>query len=128
MAQKIAITELSAAVLEQLEGYRDVAIDAMNEAVKDAGETVVKEINERASSLFKGKKYARSWKAEETAHTALGAEVTVHSPSQYRIAHLLEHGHAKRGGGRVEGKPHIAQAEEAGEKKLIEDLEKALGG
>ena len=122
---KIGISELSDAVREQLEGYRDVAIDAMNEAVKDAGDTVKKEI--AANAPQRTGAYAKSWKVSETAHTALGVQVTVHSPSRYRIAHLLEHGHAKRGGGRVEARPHIAQAEEAGEKKLVEDLEKALG-
>lgn len=128
MSTKISVTGLAAAVLEELENYRDIAVEEMNKAVKDAGDTVKKEINVRASSLFKGNKYAKSWVAKETAHTALGVEVTVHSPSQYRIAHLLENGHAKRGGGRVEGRPHIAQAEKAGEKQLEEDLRKALEG
>ena len=126
MSQKITIADLSEAVREQLESYRDIAIEAMNEAVKDVGDTVKKEI--AANAPKDTGKYARSWKVSETAHTALGIEVTVHSPSRYRIAHLLEHGHAKRGGGRVQAYPHIAAAEEAGEKKLVEDLEKALGG
>lgn len=126
MSTKIGINGLSDAVQEILNSYRDDAIDAMNEAVDDAAETVRKEISANAPKNTGA--YARSWKTEETAKTALGKQVTVHSPSRYRIAHLLEHGHAKRGGGRVEARPHIAQAEEAGEKKLIEDLEKKLGG
>ena len=128
MSKKIAITELEKAVLEELENYRDLAVEEMNKAVKDAGDTVKKEIGERASSLFKGNKYAKSWAVKETAHTAMGLEVTVHSPSQYRIAHLLENGHALRKGGRVDGRPHILPAEEIGEKQLEEDLRKALEG
>ena len=128
MSKKISITDLSEAVREELNGYRDIAIEAMDKAVDDAGKTVKKEIESRASSLFKGNTYAKSWRVKETAKTALGKQVTVHSPSRYRIAHLLENGHAKRGGGRVEGKPHIAPAEEIGEKQLMEDLEKALKG
>lgn len=124
----IKIDQLSDAVMEQLNEYKELAVDEMNKAVKDAGDTVKKEISERASTLFKGNKYAKSWVAKETSKTTTGIEVTVYSPKEYRIAHLLEKGHAKRGGGRVDGRPHIEPAEEIGEKQLEEDLRKALEG
>jgi hypothetical protein len=42
------------------------------------------------------------------------------------LAHLLEHGHAKRGGGRVRAIPHIAPAEEMGIRELEERITRAL--
>ena len=42
------------------------------------------------------------------------------------LPHLLEHGHAKRGGGRVRAIPHIAPAEAAGEQQLTQDIERGL--
>ena len=42
------------------------------------------------------------------------------------IAHLLEHGHAKRGGGRVRARPHILPAQEAAEQQLMHDIERGL--
>ena len=63
-----------------------------------------------------------------TRETSSFMEVTVHSRNRYQLAHLLEFGHAKRGGGRVSGKPHIAPAEEKGIRQLEEEIRKALEG
>ena len=54
-------------------------------------------------------------------------ELTVHSPKKYQLAHLLEKGHAKRGGGRTKAVPHIAPAEESAVKQLESDIKKAIG-
>jgi len=54
--------------------------------------------------------------------------MTVHSANRYQIAHLLEHGHAKRGGGRVAARPHIAAAEEKGIRDLEDRIKEGLSG
>ena len=53
---------------------------------------------------------------------------SVHSANRYQIAHLLEHGHAKRGGGRVATRPQIVAAEEKGIRDLEDRINEGLSG
>lgn len=122
--QKVSVDGLADAVMEGLEEYNKLATDKVKAAVKKAGTTVRKEISSTAPR--KSGRYAGSWKSKTTAESSTSMQVTVYSPSRYMLAHLLEHGHALRNGGRARAFPHIAPAEEAGEKQLTTDIERAL--
>ena len=126
MSRTVRIEEMAAEIMRGLEEYADLATEDMKKAVKQAGSTVRKEIQQTAPKDTGA--YAKSWRTKTTKETASTMEVTVYSPSKYMLAHLLEHGHAKRGGGRVAAKPHIAAAEEKGEAELEREIQKALGG
>ena len=71
-------------------------------------------------------RYKKSWAVKKTAESSNSLTMTVHSKDRYQIAHLLEHGHAKRGGGRVAGREHIAPAEEKGNRELVQKIERGL--
>ena len=122
----VGVDGLADAVMQALEEYKDLATEDMKEAIVDAGKSVREQIKNTAPKDTG--KYAKSWRDKKTMETADSLEVTVHSPSRYRIAHLLENGHAKRGGGRVKAIPHIKPAEEAGEAKLLADIQRRLSG
>ena len=122
--QKVSVDGLADAVMEGLEEYNKLATDKVKAAVKKAGTTVRKEISSTAPR--RSGKYADSWRTKTTAESSTSMQVTVYSPSRYMLAHLLEHGHALRNGGRTRAFPHIAPAEEAGEKQLTTDIERAL--
>lgn len=124
MATKI--DNLANEIMEGLKEYADLASDDVKKAVRKAGNTVRKEISENAPKDTGA--YAKSWAVKKTKETSNSLEVTVHSKNRYQLAHLLEHGHAKRGGGRVAARPHIAQAEENAIETLESEIEKALGG
>lgn len=124
MGKKVSINGLANAVMEELTEYNRLAEETMKKAVTKAGQTVRKEI--QTGAPVKSGKYAKSWKTKKTKESSRALEVTVYSPSRYMLAHLLEHGHAKRGGGRTRTFPHIASAEEAGEKQLETDIIRGL--
>lgn len=124
MATKI--DNLANEIMEGLKEYADLASDDVKKAVRKAGNTVRKEISENAPKDTGA--YAKSWSVKKTKETSNALEVTVYSKNRYQLAHLLEHGHAKRGGGRVAARPHIAQAEQSAVETLDSEIAKALGG
>lgn len=126
MGDKCTIDNLAKTIMEGLQEYADVASADVKTAVRKAGKNVKAEISANAPKRTGA--YAKSWAVKTEKETAHSLEVVVHSKNRYQIAHLLEHGHAKRGGGRVAGIPHIAPAEEKAVKKLEEDIVKKLGG
>ena len=124
MGRKISISQLSAAGMEELEGYADLAAEDMKSAVKKAGGTVRKDIE--ASAPRNTGDYAKSWAVKTTKESSNARQGTVQSRNRYQSAHLLEYGHAKRGGGRVAARPHIAAAEETGIEQLEREIERSL--
>lgn len=120
----IPIDKLADTVSEMLTDYADMASDEMKKAVKDAGNTVKKAIGEGAP--VKTGKYAKSWSVKNTKENAHALEVTVYSRNRYQLAHLLEHGHAKRNGGRTREIPHIAPAEQQGIEQLEREITRRL--
>ena len=65
--------------------------------IREAGKTVKQEISSTAPRDTGA--YAKSWAIKSVKETSDSLEVVVHSKKRYRLTHLLEHGHAKRGGG-----------------------------
>ena len=124
MGKKVSIDSLADAVMEELTEYNKLAEETMKKSVTKASQTVRKEI--QAGAPVKTGRYAKSWRTKKTRESSTRLEVTVYSPSRYMLAHLLEHGHAKRSGGRTRAFPHIAPAEELGEKQLEADIIRGL--
>ena len=122
----VQIDNLASEVMKGLMEYKDLVTSDMKVAVRKAGRSVKKDI--QANAPKKTGAYSKSWKVSTTKETSESLELTVHSPKKYQLAHLLEKGHAKRGGGRTKAVAHIAPAEESAVKQLESDIKKAIGG
>lgn len=121
---RTSIDNMASAIMEGLKEYADLAADDMKKAVKKAGTSVRKDIQQNAPSDTGA--YAKSWAVKTEKETSDSIQLIVHSKNRYQLAHLLEHGHAKRGGGRVAGKSHIAPAEEKAVRQLEDEIERSL--
>lgn len=118
------IDQMAHVIMEGLQEYADLATEDMKAAVKKAGNKAKSDV--RAGAPVRTGKYKKSWAVRTTKENANAMEVTVHSRNRYQLAHLLEFGHAKRGGGRTRAFPHIAPAEAAAAELLEKEVEKAL--
>lgn len=124
MAVRVAVGELANAVMKELDDYAKLVTEDMKKAVKKAGTSVKKEI--QANAPKDSGAYAKSWSVKNMKENSHALELTVYSRNRYQLAHLLEFGHAKRGGGRVPSRAHIAPAEEAGVKQLEAEIERCI--
>ena len=119
-----SIDDMADEIMKGLTEYSELADSAMKKAVRKTAKTVKEEIS--ANAPKRTGRYAKRWATKKTKENSHTLEMTVHSKDRYQLAHLLEKGHAKRGGGRVSGKPHIAPAEQHGEELLESLIKKEL--
>ena len=121
---RVRIDQMAHVIMEGLQEYADLATDDLKKAVKKAGDEAKKDIQNNAP--VKTGAYKKSWTVKTTKETSNTMEVVVHSKNRYQLAHLLEFGHAKRGGGRTRAFPHIAPAEQRAAELLEREVEAAL--
>lgn len=123
-SDRVKIDRMAHAIMEGLQEYADLVAEDLKAAVKKAGNEAKKDI--QANAPVKTGVYKKSWTVKTTKETANAMEVVVHSRNRYQLAHLLEFGHAKQGGGRTRAFPHIAPAEQRAAELLEKEVEAAL--
>ena len=124
MATKVSIGNMADAIMKELNEYADTTADGVKAAVQKAAKTLKTEI--QAGAPARTGAYKKSWATKNTAESSNKLEITVYSRNRYQLAHLLEHGHDKRGGGRVAARPHIALAEQSGIEQLEQEIERCI--
>ena len=124
MSRTVSVDELASAINEGLQEYATLAAAGVKSAVRKSAKTVKEQIE--AGAPTRTGRYKSSWVATKQEESSQSLQMVVHSKDRYQLAHLLENGHAKRGGGRVAGRPHIVPAERMGEELLQSLIEKAL--
>lgn len=121
MARATPIDKLESAIDKILTSYGDDVQKNVDEATVKVGRAGASALRSESKKTFGGTgKYAKGWKAK-TEQSRLGTTAIIYNTNP-GLPHLLENGHAKRGGGRVPGRKHIAPVEE----KIIDKFTKAV--
>ncbi|MEN2765680.1 HK97 gp10 family phage protein [Ornithinibacillus xuwenensis] len=102
---------------EVSEGLEQSKLEVANETVK-----ILKRDSPK-SNRKSTKKYGKGW-----ARKKVSTAQVIYNRNKPSLTHLLEKGHAKRGGGRVPGNPHIKPAEKQAIEKYVKKVEKVIKG
>lgn len=116
MGQKISVNDLGSVIQKELAAYSDEVAEGIQKEVKAVAKETVSAL--KATSPMDTGKYAKGWTSKVEFESTEDIRVRVYNRTEPQLTHLLEYGHAKVGGGRVEGRAHIRPAEEQAEKKL----------
>lgn len=100
-------------VQKYLEEQRYEVIEAMSEAIDEVAKESVKKLK-ATSPRGKGQshQYYKGWTYKIEKGRLSHGSVVYGKTGTYQLAHLLEYGHAKKGGGRTNAYEHIKPVEE----------------
>jgi len=113
------INNLAREIEKQLKYYaRDVA-EKVEEAKEETAKQLVEDI--KRDSPKRRPSYSKGWRIKRTPKSLI-----IHNKTDYQLTHLLEHGHAKRNGERLQGEPHIRPNEEKAVEDYLRKIERAI--
>lgn len=126
----IRANDFSLALGQILEDYAEDVQEAVAQAVEKTGKKALKTVKAK-SPVRKGKgggRYKKGWRMKKERGGVFGkqAHATVYNATDGPLVHLLENGHQKSSGGRVEGIPHVRPAYEEAERLLPELTAQAI--
>lgn len=115
---KITVDNLAAEITMAVKEYTDDVSRAIEKELDTTSRKLVRTIKETTAFKDKTGKYRKGWIRKKDRDGYI-----IHNKNKPWLAHLLEFGHAKRGGkGRVSARPHIRPAYD----KLAPEMEKRI--
>ena len=119
------ITNIQEQVEELLDQYGKQCSEVVNESVHEVSKEALKKLKKEAPK--RTGLYKKGWKVKKNDDKFAANDILYgKEASTYAIAHLLEHGHATRNGGRTAPIPHVKNVEEWAQKALVDTVEKKL--
>lgn len=122
----IEVSEFANEFNKILKDYGNEAVSAMKEAVPQVAKKARDEVKNHAPVGTRKRGYKKQgFVAKKTSETVATLEYEI-GANDYRLAHLLEHGHATVKGGRTKAQPHFKYGDEYIENHLLKEIEEKL--
>lgn len=126
----VEIKDFALTLSQTLEDYSEEVREAVGGAVEQAGKKALRVVRAKSpvSKNKSGGRYKKGWrmKKEMGGIYRNRVNVTIFNAKDGPLVHLLEKGHQKVNGGRVEGVPHVQPAYEEAERVLPELVARAI--
>jgi hypothetical protein len=122
------VNQLADAIGHELQAYSDSVSEKVGEAVQIVAKEVNDEIKQHVTFRERTGKYVKAFRIKKinTGSKYNHSRIWYVRNPQYRLTHLLEHGHALRNGGRTRAFPHIIFGEQLAERRMQELTEQAV--
>lgn len=113
--------ELGLEIANAIADYTEDVVVAIEEEIDDTAEKVKEEIQSSAAWKDISGKYRKGWAIKKENRKGETVRI-IYNKNKPGLVHLLEFGHAKRGGGRVAARPHLQPAYD----KYVPQMEKNI--
>ena len=125
MARATPLDKLGDKIESILQEYAGEVSANLQTATKQVAQAGVTALRQQSRANFGGTgEYAKSWKKQDVVKR-YSAQAILYNDHP-GMPHLLEHGHAKRGGGRTEGRAHIEPVEEMINDQFFRKVEESI--
>lgn len=121
--ESINIDQLAAKITQAVQEYTEDVSAAIEKEIDQTAAKVLKDVKELAPKDTGA--YAKGFRSTKQTDQGYKQRIVWNKAFPTRV-HLLEFGHAKVGGGRVEGKPHLGPAYDKAAGDLTERIKQII--
>lgn len=121
------VSELANLIAKELENYSEEVTEKVLEAVDIVSKEANAEIKSNISFKQRTRDYVKAFRITNVYKSKKAKRNIWHvTDGHHRLTHLLENGHALRGGGRARAFPHIKYGDELAKRRMEELAREAI--